>query len=754
MSSNNTNDSHENTNDTTSCDDTEYTSENEAFSDPIPANLFLSPDQHCLPGEPPDLQVGLATDPDHPINIPLCLLINARSIFNKTDNLNKMLNQIGPDLCIISETFERNNKKLSNIFTSKHFESISYFRKNKAPGGGCAIVYNQTRFNVTALDIAIPEGIESCWALFTPKFPQNSTSRVKRIAIGAYYISPRSKYKQETIENIIDSIHTIRAQFDNEINFLIGGDFNRVDVTDVLDSYGALKQIISIPTRQSAILDLVLTDMATLYHPPTTLPPLEVDTNKVGKDGDHNIVVLAPVRNLSFKTYRKKKKVITRPLPESGMRSFEKELIFYPWNEKFMNKSANEKAIIFHDFLRTNLDKFFPEKITQMSNLDKRWMDPQLKHLHRDMQREFYRNRKSKKYVKLRAKFRKLKRKNVKMFYSNFVSELKLSSPAKWYSMAKKIGAVDPMTDGEVKVESLSDFSNQECAQKIAEHFASISNEYSPVDNAHLPCFLPSQPPPTIEEYDIYVRLNKLRKTKSTLPIDIPDKLRQECSPHLAAPLASIYNDCLTEGTYPTIWKQEWVTPAPKISNPKVISDLRKISCTSDYSKIFEGFLKEWIIEDIYSNIDIGQFGGLAGTGTEHMIVCLVDRILKLLDDNPEKSAVIATSLDWAAAFDRQDPTLAIIKFLQLGVRPSLIPILVSYLSDRKIKVKFNGEISELMTLIGGGPQGMLLGGLEYIVQSNDNAETVQAENQFKFIDDLSILKLICLSALFVDYGL
>ena len=323
MSSNNTNDSHENTNDTTSCDDTEYTSENEAFSDPIPANLFLSPDQHCLPGEPPDLQVGLATDPDHPINIPLCLLINARSIFNKADNLNKMLNQIGPDLCIISETFERNNKKLSNIFTSKHFESISYFRKNKAPGGGCAIVYNQTRFNVTALDIAIPEGIESCWALFTPKFPQN-TSRVKRIAIGAYYISPRSKYKQETIENIIDTIHTIRAQFDNEINFLIGGDFNRVDVTDVLDSYGALKQIISIPTRQSAILDLVLTDMATLYHPPTTLPPLEVDTNKVGKDGDHNIVVLAPVRNLSSKTYRKKKKVITRPLPESGMRSFEK----------------------------------------------------------------------------------------------------------------------------------------------------------------------------------------------------------------------------------------------------------------------------------------------------------------------------------------------------------------------------------------------------------------------------------------------
>ena len=267
--------------------------------------------------------------------------------------------------------------------------------------------------------------------------------------------------------------------------------------------------------------------------------------------------------------------------------------------------------------------------------------------------------------------------------------------------MAKKIGAVEQMTDGEVKVESLSLFSNAECAQKIAEHFSSISNEYSPVDTAQLPCYLPAFPPPIIEEYDVYRRLNKLKKTKTTLPVDIPGTLRQECAPHLAAPLTNIYNDCLTLGIYPTLWKQEWVTPAPKITNPRDISDLRKISCTSDFSKFFEGILKEWIMEDIFANLDIGQFGGLKGTGPEHMIVCRIDRIIKLLDENPDKSAVIATSLDWASAFDRQDPTLGILKFIHLGVRPALILILISYLSDRTMKMKFNGEISELMRLIG-----------------------------------------------------
>ena len=82
----------------------------------------------------------------------------------------------------------------------------------------------------------------------------------------------------------------------------------------------------------------------------------------------------------------------------------------------------------------------------------------------------------------------------------------------------------------------------------------------------------------------------------------------------------------------------------------------------------------------------------------------------------------------------------------KLGVRPSLIPLLANYLTDRKMKVKFNGEMSEFLALIGGGPQGTLLGQIEYLVQSNDNADIVSPDDRFKYIDDLSVLQLICLS--------
>ena len=235
--------------------------------------------------------------------------------------------------------------------------------------------------------------------------------------------------------------------------------------------------------------------------------------------------------------------------------------------------------------------------------------------------------------------------------------------------------------------------------------------------------------------------------------MDLPNKLRKAFSAELASPVSHIFNSCLNQQIYPTLWKKELVTPVPKILYPKTYKDLRKISSTSDFSKLFEGYLKDWIMMDISHNIDTGQYGGQKGTGTEHLIVCLVDRILRLLDSNTERSAVIAAFIDWQAAFDRQDPTMAIKKFLELGVRPSLIPILVSYLSDRKMRVKYNNETSSEHSLNGGGPQGTLLGQIEYLVNSNDNADSVDPEDRFKYIDDLSILELIMMTGLLHQYN-
>ena len=80
--------------------------------------------------------------------------------------------------------------------------------------------------------------------------------------------------------------------------------------------------------------------------------------------------------------------------------------------------------------------------------------------------------------------------------------------------MAKKVGATNDSHLGEIRVESLSELSNKESSQKIADHFASISNEFLPINSETLPAFLPAQMPPQVEEYQVYSRLLKMKKSK------------------------------------------------------------------------------------------------------------------------------------------------------------------------------------------------------------------------------------------------
>ena len=158
-------------------------------------------------------------------------------------------------------------------------------------------------------------------------------------------------------------------------------------------------------------------------------------------------------------------------------------------------------------------------------------------------------------------------------------------------------------------------------------------------------------------------------------------------------------------------------------------------------------------MEDISPNIDPAQFGNQPGTGTDHMMVAMLDRILLMLDESDGHAAVITALIDWSSAFDRQDPTIAIQKFYNMGVRSSLIPILVSYLQGRKMTVKFGSSVSSVHDLPGGGPQGSLLGGIEYMVNSNDNADFVEDEDKFKYVDDLSVLEFVCLAGLLCEYN-
>ena len=59
---------------------------------------------------------------------------------------------------------------------------------------------------------------------------------------------------------------------------------------------------------------------------------------------------------------------------------------------------------------------------------------------------------------------------------------------------------------------------------------------------------------------------------------------------------------------------------------------LSKVASTSNYSKVFETFLRDWITEDIGRKIDLNQFASKKGVGTEHLLEAMMDRVLGQLD--------------------------------------------------------------------------------------------------------------------------
>ena len=198
---------------------------------------------------------------------------------------------------------------------------------------------------------------------------------------------PKSKFKKQTLNHIIETIHYVRSKNDNNINFCFFADINKTNISDILDSYGALQQVVTEFTRKQEILDVILTDLHTKYHGPICLPPLQADQVNQGKDSDHTVVFFPPIPGRDKQTKREYKLIKVRPIPEAKIIDMGLAIGRYPWEDVLSAPDAESKVQKFHSIIRSFLDEFFPEKQLKISKFDKKWFCPKLRTLHRKKQR-------------------------------------------------------------------------------------------------------------------------------------------------------------------------------------------------------------------------------------------------------------------------------------------------------------------------------------------------------------------------------
>ena len=63
------------------------------------------------------------------------------------------------------------------------------------------------------------------------------------------------------------------------------------------------------------------------------------------------------------------------------------------------------------------------------------------------------------------------------------------------------------MNSQNIIVEELEGLSNQQSSNVIAQHFAEVSNEYQPLNVNDLPCYLPAEKPPQMNDFEVYEKI-------------------------------------------------------------------------------------------------------------------------------------------------------------------------------------------------------------------------------------------------------
>ena len=678
--------------------------------------------------------------------------LNPRSVYNKGDELSLLIEQYSADVICISESWERENLPLEQFLQLDNFEIISNVKQRDFKGGKPAILVNTQKFLVKKIcpdPVTVPVGVEAVWCLVTHK--GISSHKFKYIAVcSLYYRGPKSTKKKELFDHIAETYHYLSGKNGSNIQFVIAGDTNRLNLEPILSLSHSLVQCVKVPTRLNPdrMLDPIITTMSKYYAEPETKPPINPDENSNGKPSDHLIVMMRPISATYEVPPRVYRTVHTRPYTESGVAAFKQwiESESCKWVDIYTNCDTHKKAQIFQESLTQAYEKCFPIKSFKISDDDCPWMTKSLKKLDRLRKKDFYKNKKSSKWERLNLAFQTKAKDEKEKYYANMVSDLKTSNVSQWFSKVKRMSGQEE-NRSEYTVDELLGLSDQDQAEKIADHYAGISQLYKPVTDSDFPEYSvpPKVPPPKISPAKIEKIIKTMNKKSAGVPGDIPMKLLSEFSFELSRPIAHIVNSCLAEGVYPDIWKLEYVTPVPKVHPPEKLTYLRRISGLLNLSKITDKIIAEIITEDMEFTRDRSQYGNVKKISLQHYLVKMLHKILTTIDQSTitQSMAVILTMVDWKQAFDRQSHILGIQSFIDNGVRPSMIPILLSFFKNRRMKVKWKGLLSKIRALPGGGPQGGTLGIEEYISQSNGNTDFLEEDEKYKFIDDLSILEIL-----------
>ena len=157
--------------------------------------------------------------------------------------------------------------------------------------------------------------------------------------------------------------------------FLFLGDFNCYKPDQLFSLSPQLRQLVHYNTYGDKVLDLIVTDMHTWYHPPVPSDHLLPNLPDEASPSDHLGNLLIPRAVTGIVASRVYRKITVRPLSSSQIDALGRQISLEQWEELKAATDVDDQLEIFTNTVFTMLNAVAPEKEVKISLDDPPWMN-------------------------------------------------------------------------------------------------------------------------------------------------------------------------------------------------------------------------------------------------------------------------------------------------------------------------------------------------------------------------------------------
>lgn len=415
---------------------------------------------------------------------------------------------------------------------------------------------------------------------------------------------------------------------------------------------------------------------------------------------------------------------------------FASEVLSAPWEDMLNYTDVNDKLSVFNDILIRLYDKHAPVKSHHVKQQPRPWFTPEVILAMNQRDVAYRRSRRTKNscdinnYKMLRNKANRIKR-DAKISHAYTVFSNATSSKEMWQALKKFNVINNKSTDCKYPP-----------ANELNEHYSSVSCiDTKAVENT----IVQYEAIPQLVEDQFYfhditfpdlLRAVNSVKSNATGVDGISLKMLKTCLVELAPAILHIFNVSLQTGQFPNQWKIADIKPIPKKANATTAKDFRPISILCILGKILEKIVHVQITSFMSKNhlFHPLQSGFKPGHSTTTALLKVVGDIREAMHDRLLSLLVL---YDFSNAFPSVHHDLLFTKLRHLGLSKPAVDWFRSYLSDRKQQVSTGTEVSSLLHIYFGVPQGSVLGPLLYSLYVNDISDVFKNSSFHLYADDL-----------------